>query len=402
MADFRYSAFDAGGKAVSGTMQARTQDEAMETLARQGLTVSELREVTAGAAPAPGPRSQAVGADELASFAYELSALLQAGVSLAPALELLVKDEKQSALSQVTLELLRDVRAGTAFSAALEKRPEVFPPIFPALVRAGEGTGGLEKSLAHISAYLEKADEARNKVLSSLAYPVMVSGMALTIITALFLFMVPRLKEIYGQIGAPIPAITAAFLNLGEVADVGAMILLVVGLVGLPSLRAYLGSAPGRRMMDRWKLQLPLLGDVFRQVALASFNKTLALLHGSGVPLPQGVAMAAAASGNTVIQAKYMQAVSSLREGRSLAISLGELGLYSQKMIGMIEAGEKSGNLSDMLSRMADFAENRTAHKVQRLMAMLEPLTIGFLGLLVGAAVLILGAPLLSLSSQIQ
>lgn len=406
MADetFRYTAFDADGKTHTGTLQARSEDQAMEQLSRQGLTASSVKAVATGdtGGASTSGKLRAVSDEELASFAYELSALIQAGVSLAPALELLVKDDESSAISAVTLALLRDVRAGTRFSEALERYPDTFPPIFAALVRAGEGNGNMHRSLGQISEYLEQADEARNKIMSSLAYPTIVCGMAFTIITALFLFMVPRLRAIYEQLGVPIPPFTAGLLELGSIADGLAILVLVVGFLGFPTLRTFLRSQKGQRMLDSLKLKLPVLGSVFREIALASFNKTLALLHDSGIVLHEGVRLAAAASGNHEMQRLFESAVGPLREGRPLASVLGSLNVCSQKMLGMIEAGEKSGNLSEMLAKMAEFSENRVRHRVDRLMSLLEPLTIGFLGVMVGAAVIVLGAPLMNLSSSIR
>lgn len=405
--DFNYQAFNADGADESGTIQARSEDQAMELLSRRGLTVKSIKQGRAVAAASSTSSAslssqQSVSGDELAAFAYELSALLQAGMSLAPALELLVKDEEQNPMSQVTLAVLRDVRAGTSFSTALEKYPEVFPTLMSALVAAGEGLGGLDKALAQVSEFLENADKVRNKVISALAYPATVSGMAFTIITALFLFMVPRLRDIYTQIGVKIPPITAMMLELGQVADGLAIAMLVSLVIGLPTLRGYFRSERGRQTLDSWKLRLPLMGSIFRDLSLASFNKTLAILHTSGVPLHRAVALAAGASGNSKIAGELSKAVPLLQQGKSLAAALGTLNLYSNKMLGMLEAGEKSSNLSQMLTKMAEFAENRAQNRVEHLMALLEPMTIGLLGLMVGAAVLILGAPLMSLSSEIQ
>lgn len=406
MADHTYSyqAFNNDGKKESGTIQAPSQDQALEQLARRGLTVDTIKEVSpAGVAAAGGSLGNAgVSSDELSAFAYELATLLQAGMSLAPALELLVNDDGKGKMSQVTLAVLKDVRAGMSFSSALERYPGAFPPMMSSLVKAGEGLGGLDKAMAQIADFLENADKVRNRIVSALAYPLTVSGMAFAIITALFLFMVPRLKDIYSQIGVPIPPLTSMLLDLGQAADTGAMVVLAVAFLGAPAMRAYLRSPRGRLAADRMRLKLPMLGPIFTELALASFHKTLAVLHRSGVVLHRAVELAAGASGNGEVQARLLKAVPLLQQGRTLGQAMGTLGLYQPKLLGMLEAGEKGGNLADMLAKMADFTENRCQHKVDRLMALVEPLTIGFLGGMVGAAVLVLGAPLMSLSTQIH
>jgi type IV pilus assembly protein PilC len=214
--------------------------------------------------------------------------------------------------------------------------------------------------------------------------------------------MVPRLKQIYAQIGVPIPPMTQMMLEVGQFADDFAVVMLVLGILGLPSLRAYFRSRRGQAQMDALKLRIPLVGGIFQELALASFNKTLAILHSSGLVLHKAVDLAAGASGNAVLKRRILETIPLLQEGKSLATALATVNLYNSKMLGMIEAGEKSGNLAQMLTKMAEFSENRCQHRIERLMALLEPLTIGFLGLMVGGAVLVLGAPLLSLSSEIH
>lgn len=404
---FRYSALDGQGKETHGTLEAPSSDQAMTLLARRDLVVQDLREVTRGASVPAGAQvvsagDRSVPVDELASFSYELSALIQAGVPLPQALELQVKDQTKGRMDSIVVDLLQQVRAGTPFSTAVQAHPNVFPPVYSALIRSGEGTGSVDKALEQLSEFFEKIDEVRNRILSALSYPVVVSGMALVILTALFIFMVPRFEQIYQSIGVPVPAATQMVLDAGQYADEAAVVFVILVVVGTPLVRRLLSTPGGRLAADRWKLRAPLLGDVFMQVALANFSKTLALLHKNGVNLPSGVELAAAASGNTWLRERFAPAVSGLRAGSGLSEALRPTGLFSEKMLGMLEAGEKSGNLSEMLLKLAEFTENRTQHRVDRVLALLEPLTIGFIGLAVGTAVITLGAPLMSISSAIQ
>ncbi|HXE71898.1 MAG TPA: type II secretion system F family protein, partial [Candidatus Nitrosotenuis sp.] len=272
---YRYRALDPQGKASHGTIEAPTEEQAMTLLARQDLVVQEIREVDRETPPRPAPKARipegGVSAEELASFAYELSALLSSGVQLAQALELQVKDRTRGRMDPVVLDLLRQVRAGTPFSQALESHPGVFPPIFPALVRSGEGTGNVDKALAQLSDFFEKIDQVKNRILSAMSYPVVVSGMALVIITALFIFMVPRFNQIYEQIGVPVPTITRLVLDLGQYADEAVLTLVLAAALATPVLRRVLSTPAGRLAADRLKLRLPVVGEVFRQVALANF-----------------------------------------------------------------------------------------------------------------------------------
>ena len=400
---YRYTALDGHGRETRGTLEAPSPEEAMTRLARRDLVVQDLRELGREEGAAPGRAGdRPVSVDELASFSYELSALLQAGVPLPAALELQVKDSSRGRMDAVVLDLLQQVRAGTPFSTAVQSHPAVFPPVYSALIRSGEGTGSVDRALAQLSEFFERIDQVRNRILSALSYPVVVSGMALVIMTALFLFMVPRFDQIYQSIGVPVPAMTRLVLDAGESADDFALVGVVLLALGVPLARRALSTPAGRRAADRWKLRAPLLGEVFTQVALASFSKTLALLHQNGVTLPNGVDLAAAASGNTWLEGRFAPAVAALRAGSSLSEALRPTGFFSEKMLGMLAAGEKSGNLSDMLLKLAEFTENRTEHRVDRVLALLEPLTIGLIGLAVGTAVITLGAPLMSISSAIQ
>ena len=408
MKKFTYSGEDSSGKGTTGTVEADTREQALNILGQRDLIVTSIKELGEESKSEPFHFKFATQADphasleDLSSFAYEMSALLGAGVSLPKALELQLKEKRKRGFNEVIKDVLKDVRAGTPLSKSFADHPDTFPPIYSALVKAAEGTGTLDKSMQNLSDYFENLNEIQNRIITAMAYPIFVVICSFILLSGLFVFAVPRFAHIYEQIGVPLPLFTRIMVDIGDVADKVAAVVLFVLLLASPVLYSFLRSRKGSLVVDGIKLKLPLVGNIIKEIAVANFCKNLAVLNENGVTLINSVDLAANACGNSYIIKELMAIEQPLNEGKTLSEALSQVRDFPPQVIGMLEAGEKSGKLSEMLKKMADFSNRRVEHQIERMMSFIEPLLILIVGLFVGTAIIALALPILNISSTIQ
>lgn len=410
MKKYSYSGEDSNGKSTLGTVEAETREEALTVLGQRDLIITSLKETGEEGKDAPfhfefkfaTQGDPKVSLEDLSSFAYEMSALLGAGVSLPNALELQLTEKRGSGFNEVIKDVLKDVRAGTAFSKALGDHPDTFPPIYSALVRASEGSGTLEKSMQSLSDYFESLNEIRNRIITAMSYPIFVVICAIILLSGLFIFAVPKFANIYTQIGVPLPLFTRIMVDIGQAADKVIVVIIVVLILFSIPIMTFIRSGKGSLFADRLKLKIPLMGSIMQEIAIANFCKNLAVLNQNGVGLIESVDLSAHACGNSYIINELLVIEKPLNEGKMLSEALKSVPVFPAQVIGMLEAGEKSGKLSEMLRRMADFSNRKVEHQTERLMSFLEPMLILMVGLFVGTAIIALALPILNISSEIQ
>ncbi|MCD4786130.1 MAG: type II secretion system F family protein [Candidatus Eremiobacteraeota bacterium] len=409
MKKFKYSGIDSNGENTTGTIDASNRDEALTILARRNLIIKSVKE--AGDAEEevkpfklniPELLHRKVGYEDLANFAFEGASLIDSGVSLPKTLELLIKGEKNPTMKETLKDVLRTVRAGSPLSKAVADHPDVFPPLFSALIRSGEGSGTLEKSLMQLSDYFDNLNSIRNRIISALAYPVVVVIFAFLIFTGLFLFVAPKFVKVYSELGVAVPFSTRILLDMGKYSDDVFFGVLISLVVIIPLLIAYSRTENGSMAIDKLKLQFPVLGPIFEQVAINNFVKTMAILIRSGINLRTSVELAAHVTGNRYLIKRILVMEKPLTEGKQLSEALRYTNLLGDEVLGMLEAGEKSGKLGDMLEKVANFTGNKMQREVERIMAMVEPLLIGMIGIVLGAAMIMLAGPLFNLPSEIN
>lgn len=408
MKKFKYTSEDANGKTSEGTVEADSKDEAMAILARRDLIVKSIEELGEKGKdekfqlkiPA---LSKAASLADLSNFCYELSALLNSGVPLPKALQLFITGEKnKTPFLDVVQDVLQNVRAGTALSAAIASHPDTFPPIFEAMCKAGEGTGTLDSDLDQLSIYFANVDRIRNQIISALIYPMVVVAVAFVILTGIFTYAVPKFTNIYEHLGVQLPFFTRILIDIGK--NFHYFIYTLAALVILAAIPGYLyfNTEKGKGTLDAIKLKMPILGSIFYHVSIASFCKTLALLNANGVNLREAVSLSAHSSGNRYLISQFMKMEPALQEGKQLSQALVETGALPEQVIGMLEAGEKAGKLSQMLDKIADFTDNRTKQKIDRLMSLLEPALIVVIGFFVGVTIIALAGPIFQLPAEIH
>ncbi|WP_253256472.1 type II secretion system F family protein [Moorella sp. E306M] len=387
--NFAYRGRDARGNAVSGNIEAESQELAIRELRRQGIFITYCR--PAVVTPARDWRSlfrRLVSRRDLALFSRQLATMLGAGLPIVTALHILQRQAENPSLRESIGMLLQDLESGEAFYRALERQPRVFPPIFIHTVEAGELGGALDETLERLAGHLEREHEVEEKVKSALTYPAIVSMVALLVVIFLLTYVLPSFQVMLNSLQVPLPWPTRLVLGLSE------------GLRRLwPFLVFFLAGAAfgfyrwqqrpaGRYQVDRLFLRLPIFGPLHHKAVLSRFSRTLGTLLHSGVPVLLALEIVRRTVGNAVVAGAVERAAESVRDGQSLATPLEASGVFPPMVVEMITVGEETGALDAMLERVATLYEQEVEAVVARLASLIEPVLIVGLGGIVGLIVI--------------
>lgn len=422
MTAFRYRAVQGDGLPAEGVVEAEDRRTALKALGKRGLFPSRLEPVPNGAAPAktesgprpakipvtvPGPGGGAPGRGrvrrkEITAFSRELSALLGATIPIPQALDGLGEEEENPALRGVLLSLSDAVRKGASLSAAMEEHPRLFSRLYVSMVRVGEEAGALPKVMADLADLLEHEDEVRGEVAAAVAYPAFVLGFGLLTVAILLTVVLPRLFGMLQEMLPVLPLPTLILLRTSEGLH-RYWLLILFGLAGAGyGGWRYLRSSRGAEAWDALRLRLPLLGPVFRAAALGRFARTLGTLARSGVSLLPALRIVEDTIGNRVLARQVARVAEETRGGDSLAAPLRKLGSFPKGVIQMIEVGEETGRLDEMLLKIAEIEERHMRARTRTLVSLLGPLLILAVGAIVGFMVIALLLPIFRMSSAIR
>jgi general secretion pathway protein F len=398
MALYRYKAVGSGGEVATGELDAANEAEIVDRLRDQGLMPMQIAPAIAGAAAAVAGRADArprrslfasrhVTRDQLIGLTREMATLLNAGLTLDRALEMLISLAISPPVGQLLQGVRDDVRGGKALSQALDARREVFSRFYVNIVRAGEAGGALGVVLARLADTMERNKELRESVKSALIYPTILIGVAAVSVVVLLIYVVPQFEQTFSQAGKALPLPTAVVFALAYFLKSWWWTLLVAFIVGGWWLRRR-----GRNPRVRWRrdqriLGLPLVGDLVRKVEVARFARTLATLLANGVTLLAGLSIVKETLGNVVLAQALDGVTARLREGKGFGRPLAETGLYPRLASQMILVGEESGRLEEMLVRVADIYDREVQLAIKRFLAVLEPVLILTLAVLIGGIV---------------
>ncbi len=431
MPRYTYVALDARGQESTGLVEATSTNEAIGQLRQAGYFPTNVFEEGTGgreakavtkkakkAQPLKSAGSPATGAKKgivlferktvktkiLMIFTRQLATLIDSGLPLLRALTVLAKQERDKVL-QATIGKLSDaVQGGSTFSEGLAQHPKIFNDLYVNMVRAGEVGGVLELVLTRLAEFQEKAQKIKNKVVAAMVYPVIVMFLAIGILAFLLVFIVPKFEMIFKDMlgDKPLPGITLFVIGLSNA--IQSHYLIILGLIGVIVVgMKLLGRTPkGKLLLDRTKLRAPLFGDLMRKTAISRFSRTLGTLVTSGVPILQALNITRETAGNTVIASAISQVHDSVKEGESIVQPLEASGAFPPMVISMIDVGEETGQLPEMLLKIAEVYDDEVDNSVAGLTSMLEPIMIVFLALVVGTIVIALFMPLISIISGLQ
>lgn len=401
MPAYAYVVKDKGGQTHQGSLAAASRQALIEQLWKQEFVILSIAEKEARASGLKIGQAR-VKAQQLVIFSRQLATMVASGIPIIGSIEALMDQMEDRTFQRILKRIRDDVEAGSSLSEGLTKHPRVFSDFFLNMVRAGESSGRLDEILDRLANYLEKIEVLRRKVQSSLYYPAVVSLLAFSISTFLVIVIVPKFKEIFATLGGTLPLPTRILLRVSDllrqylVLEAVALVLLVTGF------QLYIRTPRGRAWFDRLKLRLPIVGKLLRKVAIARFARTLATLVRSGVPILTAMEIVARTAGNKVIEEAVMAARTSVREGENIADPLSQSGAFPPMVTRMIAVGEKTGELEKMLTKVADFYESEVDAAVSGLTSLIEPLVIAFLGLVIGAIVIALFMPILTVTQLLQ
>jgi len=426
MAKFQYSALDAKGEQTTGVLAAASEAEAIQQLRTKGLYPTQINEEGKAkgkgkAAPirakakAKGPSltKGKTGArtkpKSLMIFTRQLATLIDSGLPLLRSLTVLEKQEPDPGLRATINALAENVQSGSTFSESLAQHPKSFNKLYVNMVKAGELGGVLEIVLNRLAEYQEKAQKLKNKIVSAMVYPVIVMFIAVGILVFLMIFIVPKFREMFADSDSDLPLISQIVFGTSEfflattipfVPNV--LFVFIAFIVGVFLFNLWGRTVGGRRMIDRMKLKMPVLGDIQRKSAVSRFSRTLGTLVTSGVPILQALNITRDTAGNVVISKAIEKVHEAVKEGETIVTPLQASGVFPNMVISMVDVGEETGQLPEMLLKVADVYDDEVDNAVTALTSILEPIMIVILALIVGSVVFALFLPLIKMISTMS
>ncbi len=398
MGIFSYSAKTKKGKIVKGSLEAESKDKALEYLHSQGSIILFLKQ---GKVRKTARVKGKVKVDDLVIFSRQLTTLIESGIPLVGALDILQQQVEKPVFKEVINITLKDLREGSSLAGALAKHPKVFPEIYVSMVEAAETSGNLPQILDRLSLYLEKMSALRRKIIASMIYPAIVVIMTTLMSSFLIFKIIPTFKQLYESIGAKLPLPTLILINFADMVKNNILFIIILFVVGIICFKKYISTPSGKRKYHKVLLKLPIFGKIVVKVGIAKFARTFATLVKSSVPITTSLEIVGKTSGNKIIEEAVIKAKKSIQEGIPVSIPLEESGVFPPMVIKMIAVGEKTGKLEHMLSKIAQFYEEQTDAAISGLTSLIEPLLIVFLGIVVGAIVISLFLPIIEISQLI-
>jgi general secretion pathway protein F len=397
MADFHYVAKTTAGETVNGVLSAESEAAALRVLDERNLFPVTLRDHSRAARQES--RRRRVGARDIGVMYGQLADLLGAGVPLLRALDSLIKSTVNSRLADMLREVRAAVADGRSLTDALREFPETFPPLHTAMVQAGERASFLQDVLRSLSAFLERLDDLRSKVIGSLIYPALLATVGTVVLIGALLFFVPRFEPLLGEARKPLP--TELVFWLSQVLR-GYWYLVLVAGAGLGVLLwGLFTSEQGRRWYEEWRLRVPVVGTALRLLAITRFCRILGTLLANGVPLLQALAISRGATGSRLLGERITDAMESVRGGKPLTEPLRVGNLFPEQILAMIRVAEESNRLDQVLLTIADTVERRTNRQVDQVVRLLEPLILCVVAMAIGFLALGLLLPIFTMASNL-
>jgi len=418
MTNYSYVTVNPSGVESRGTLEVADSIEAVRRIKEMGLFPTKILEadrrkkqpMTAERTRSRTRRSSSrfdwlwggVPGSVLTVFTRQTATLIEAGMPLLRGLRILHEQEENRALRRVIASVAEHIEGGGMLGEALEQHPRVFSALYVNMVKAGELGGSLEVVLRRLSEYMEKSRKIRNKVMAAMCYPAAVLVVAVAILGVMLAFVVPRFQTVFEGLmqGKPMPPFTEAVLHISMVVK-SHFLLVLIGLVCVGiSFALALRTRAGRSLFDRAKLAIPALGPVFRKAAIARFTRTLGTLMASGVPVLRALEIVRLTAGNVVLANVIGSIHRQVKEGEPIAPTLKSSGVFPAMVAGMVDVGEQTGALPDMLLKIADNYDDEVDNAASAMTSLLEPLLIIFLAIVVGSIVIAMFLPLVSIATD--
>jgi type IV pilus assembly protein PilC len=410
MSTFAFRAIDVAGTPSRGELEAATKGQVTEQLRQRGLIVLDVSEKHESIkVEGLFDRFQSVSMRNLSVFSRQFATLIASGMPMLRSLYTLEDQTEDEKITAAIVDLRRDVEAGSSVADSMERNPAIFDPLYRSMVRAGEGSGRLEQALDMVAIQLEKLDSLKRQVRSAMMYPMLVFGFAVIVMSVVVAFIVPVFTGIFEELSqdsgepAELPFMTQITVTVSDLFT-GAWFILFPGIAALFfAFFQWKKTERGRYQWDVFKLKLPAkIGDVVQKVAIARWSRVFSGTIAAGVPILQAVRIAGETSGNAVVAAAMEDVYSSVRQGGTIAAPLGRADVFPTMVTHMVSVGEETGQLEQMLGKIADFYEAEVDAKIKALTSLIEPIMIIFVGGVVGFIVISMYLPIFSLYDKIR
>jgi len=423
MPRFQYVALDSRGQESTGLVEAASTNEAIGQLRQAGFFPTNIYEEGKGggrdgkaaktarvAQPSEKRKGivlfqrRKVKPKILMIFTRQLATLIDSGLPLLRGLNVLAKQERDTVLKNTINKLAESVQGGSTFSESLAQFPFIFNDLYVNMVKAGEVGGVLELVLTRLAEFHEKASKIKNKVAAAMVYPLIVMTMAIAIMGFLLVFIVPKFEAIFHDMlgDRPLPAITTFVIAVSRFVQGHWLVIIAAIVAAIAGYKFANRTAKGKATLDGVKLRFPLFGDIIRKTAISRFSRTLGTLVTSGVPILQALNITRETAGNMVIARAIAQVHESVKEGESIVQPLEASAAFPPMVVSMIDVGEETGQLPEMLLKIADVYDDEVDNSVAAMTAALEPIMIVFLAVVVGTIVIALFLPLISIIQGLQ
>src|SRR5215471_8189061 len=387
------------GLVQEGVLVADSKEGALQTLRRQNIVVTGIRE--RGKEISLTKMGRKVPAKILAVFTRQFSVMIDAGLPLVQCLEILANQQEHKTFAKILLQVRQDVEAGSTLADAMRRHPKAFNNLYVNMIAAGEAGGILDTILQRLSVYIEKAVKLSSQVKSALIYPIAVIVIAAIVVAVILLKVIPTFAALFTSLGAELPFPTRVVIAASNfLARYFIFIVIAIG-AAIYAFRRWYATNAGRHTVDGLVLKLPVLGPIMRKIAVARFCRTLATLTSSGVPILESLDITARTSGNAIIEDAIMNVRKSVEGGKTIVEPLRDAGIFPNMVVQMIGVGEQTGALDQMLNKIGDFYEDEVDIAVAGLVKLLEPVMIFILGTVIGGIVIAMYLPMFTLINKI-
>ena len=400
MPTFTYSARSATGEMQNGEIDVKDRDEVVGFLRKNRLVPIKIEQKQKAAFEIPG-LGASVSTRDIVIFTRQFATMINSGLPLVQSLDILARQSENKALRKVIEQVLYDVESGQTLADAMRNHEKTFPQLYVNMVAAGEAGGILDTILLRLAVFLEKADALKRKIKGAMIYPGVILCVAVGAVATLLIFVIPTFENMFSQAGIELPGPTAFVIMLSDMLIARWYVFVITIAMIVVGLRMYYKTPGGELVLDRVLLNMPVLGNLQRKSAIARFTRTLGTLVASGVSILDGLEITARTSGNRVLHDAIMESRTSIAGGETISEPLKKSGVFPPMVVSMINVGEQTGGLDEMLTKIADFYDEEVDAAVEALLAAMEPIMIVFLGVVVGGMIVAMYLPIFDMINAV-
>ena len=397
MAQYNYKAVDSSGKAKKGTVDAADRDKAIERLKSEGLSVTEIKDAGEGASKGFSLFKKKVKSRDLSILCKQMVSILNAGVTVITALEMLSEQMDNKTLKNALVEARVYVEKGGNLSDAMRLNPDVFPPIMINMVAAGEASGSMETSFDRLSTHFEKDDALKGKIKGALTYPIMVMVVAVLVIIVVMIAVIPNFVDMFADMGTQLPFATRMMMAGSDFVLHKWYLLIAIVAIIVFAIRAFKATPTGELLFAKAAINMPIFKDLVIKSNASSFARTLSTLMAAGIPMLDAIEQVAKMMSNKVFRDGLMETKAQVAKGLPLSKPLKDMEVFPTMLVQMVKIGEETGNIEDMMTKVADLYDREVDLATESLTQAMEPLTMVVLAGIVGMLVAAIYGPILSM-----